>query len=150
MSRILDLIKGHRVQQFAAGEIVLEQGGQSGVMLVLLNGAVEVLRDQVCVATASQPGLIFGEMSVLLGGPPTATVRARVESSFAVIENPREFLAGSAQASLDVAELLARRLSALTEYLVDVKRQYEGHDHLGMVDDVLGSLMHLQPKPPHR
>ena len=45
-----------------------------------------------------------------------------------------------------MAELLARRLTALTKYLIDVKRQYDGHDHIGMVDDVLGTLMHLQPR----
>src|SRR5947208_724669 len=110
MSAILDLVKNHRVKQFEPGENAIEQGGQTGVMLVLLEGEVEVRRDEVCVATASQPGLIFGEMSALLGGPHTATVRARVRSSFAVVENPREFLDGSTQASLFVAEVLARRL----------------------------------------
>src|SRR5689334_15495683 len=135
MNAILPLVKDHRRQQFQAGDIVIQQGGQSGVMLVLLEGEVEVLRDEVCVATAAQPGVIFGEMSALLGGSHGATVRARSASSFAVIENPRAFLDSSAQASLFVAELLARRLNALNQYLVDVKRQYEGHDHLGMVDD---------------
>jgi hypothetical protein len=67
-------------------------------------------------------------------------------SSFAVIENPREFLASSTEASLHVATLLAGRLNALNQYLVDVKRQYEGHDHLGMVDEVLETLMHHQPR----
>lgn len=146
MSGILELIKNHRVRQFAAGEIVLDQGHHTGMMLVLIDGDVEILRDDICIATASQPGAVFGEMSALLGGPHTATVRARAHSSFAVVENPREFLEGSAQASLFVAELLARRLHALNKYLIDVKRQYEGHDHLGMVDDVLGTLMHRQPR----
>jgi hypothetical protein len=27
-----------------------------------------------------------------------------------------------------------------------VKRQYEGHDHLGMVDEVIEALMH-RPRP---
>ena len=54
--------------------------------------------------------------------------------------------AQSGWASLHVAELLARRIDTLNRYLIDVKNQYEGHDHLGMVDDVLGSLMHRQPK----
>jgi hypothetical protein len=41
----------------------------------------------------------------------------------------------------------------LNRYLVDVKAQYEGHDHLGMVDEVLETLMHRQPRvdpPPSR
>ena len=45
-----------------------------------------------------------------------------------------------------VCVLLARRLDSLTRYLVDVKQQFEGHDHIGMVDEVLEALLHRQPK----
>jgi len=148
MSIILQLIAGRRVESFEAGSIVIEQGGKSGPLLVLIKGEVEILRDNVRVAKASEPGVIFGEMSVLLEGDYTATVRALQLSSFAVIENPRQFLASSAEASLYVAGLLAARLSALNKYLVDVKQQYEGHDHISMVDDVLDTLMHHQPRRP--
>ncbi len=146
MSGLLEFVKNHPTRQFNAGEVVLTQGHQTGLMLVLINGEVEVLRDEVCVATAAQPGVVFGEMAALLGGPHTATVRTRVPSSFAIVENPRGFLESSPAASLYVAELLARRLLALNRYLIDVKRQYEGHDHLGMVDEVLETLMNRQPR----
>jgi CRP/FNR family transcriptional regulator, cyclic AMP receptor protein len=73
-------------------------------------------------------------------------VRALKPSSFAIIEDPQQFLSSSAEASLHVARLLAKRLDALNKYLVDVKAQYEGHDHIGMVDEVLGALMHRQPR----
>lgn len=147
---MLQLIAGHKVQCFAPGDIILEQGGASGRLLVLIQGEVEILRDHVRVARALMPGAVFGEMSVLLESPFTATVRALKPSSFAVIENPRQFLASSPDASFHVARLLANRLDALNKYLVDVKRQYEGHDHLGMVDEVLETLMHRQPRPPAR
>jgi len=150
MSGILDLVKEFPVRHAEAGEAVLEQGDASGVMLVMIDGDVEISRDGVTMATAAGPGLVFGDMAALLGGAHMATVRALVPSSFAVVENPRAFLEGSPQASLYVAELLARRLMLVSQYLVDVKRQYEGHDHLGMVDDVLGSLIHLQPAPARR
>ncbi|HTI99401.1 MAG TPA: cyclic nucleotide-binding domain-containing protein [Dongiaceae bacterium] len=145
---MLQLIAGHQVQEFNPGDTILEQGSPSGHLLVLITGEVEVLRDNVRVAKAATPGAIFGEMSVLLERPHTATVRALKPSSFALIEEPRRFLAGSAEASLHVARLLASRLDALNKYLVDVKEQYEGHDHLGMVDEVLETLMHRQPRPP--
>jgi hypothetical protein len=29
---------------------------------------------------------------------------------------------------------------------VDVKRQFVGHDHLAMVDEMLDTLMHRQPR----
>ncbi len=146
MSRILDLVRDLPVERFETGQIIMEQGTREGPMLVLLEGEVEVLRDQVRVAKAAQPGVVFGEMSVLLNVPHTATVRALRSCSFAIVEHPREFLANSAAASLQIAELLAHRLDALNKYLIDVKRQYEGHDHLGMVDSVLETLMHRQKR----
>jgi CRP-like cAMP-binding protein len=145
---MLQLIAGHKVQDFAPGDLVMEQGTASGRLLVLISGEVEILRDNLRVGKASTPGAVFGEMSILLGSPYTATVRALKPSCFATIENPREFLASSADDSIHVAKLLASRLDALTKYLVDVKQQYEGHDHLGMVDGVLETLMHRQPRPP--
>ncbi len=37
------------------------------------------------------------------------------------------------------------RLQCVTGYLADLKRQYAEHgDHLGMVDEVLGTLLHQQ------
>jgi len=146
MSGILELVKNHPVQRFEPDETIISQGSVAGAMFVLLDGAVEVLRDNVRVAKAAQPGVVFGEMSILLKASHTATVKAFTPCSFAVVSNPREFLENSAQASLFLAELLANRLDALNKYLVDVKRQYEGHDHLSMVDGVLEALMHRQKK----
>ena len=142
MSPLLDFVATHHSRQFAAGGIVIEQGERTGELLILVSGEVEILRDGVRVAKAGEAGVAFGEMSALLGGPATATVRALTDAVFSVIEKPREFLIAHPEASLYVAELLARRLNALNKYLTDVKRQYEGHDHLGMVDEVLEALMH--------
>ncbi len=63
-----------------------------------------------------------------------------------MIENPRAFLREHPDFHLHVSELLAKRLSNLVKYLADVKQQYEGHDHIGMVDTVLNSLLHRQPR----
>jgi len=146
MSAILQLIAGRRVETIESGGIMIEQGTSSGPMFVLINGEVEVLRDNVRIAKVSDPGAVFGEMSVLLDGPHHVTIRALKPTSFAVIDNPLQFLATSTEASLHVAGLLAARLDILTKYLVDVKQQYEGHDHIGMVNDVLTTLMHHQPR----
>ncbi|MES2923554.1 MAG: cyclic nucleotide-binding domain-containing protein [Verrucomicrobiota bacterium] len=150
MSPFLDYVNSHSARDFAAGDIVIDQGEKSGELLVLVSGQVEILRDGVRVAKAAEPGVVFGEMSALLGGSATATVRALEPAVFSVIEKPREFLMEHPEASLYVAELLARRLDSLNKYLIDVKQQYEGHDHLGMVDEVLEALMHRpRQRPPN-
>src|SRR5262245_1094555 len=100
MSEFLEWVRGQDVRQFSPGEIVMEQNSPAGPLLVLLEGEVEILRDDVRVAKSAEPGAVFGEMSVLLGCAHTATVRALKPSRFALIENPRQFLASSAQASL--------------------------------------------------
>ncbi len=146
MNPFLEIVAGHPIRELAAGELILKQDDPCDALHVLLEGEVEVLRDDVRVAKTSEAGSVFGEMSLLLGGPCTASVRTLSASRFATIENPRAFLASSPAASLHVAELLAHRIDALNRYLVDVKHQYEGHDHLGMVDDVLSTLMHRQKK----
>jgi len=146
MSPILNYMNHQPSREFLAGGVVINQGDWTGELLVLMSGAVEILRDEVRLAKASERGEIFGEMSALLGGPATATVRALEPAVFSVIQKPREFLIAHPEVGLQVAELLARRLDSLNKYLIDVKRQYEDHDHLGMVDEVLGSLMH-RPRP---
>ena len=129
-----------------SGQILLQQGDKTGRLYFLIEGEVEVLKDEMPVAIASQPGAVFGEMAALLGGHHTATVRAVKPCAFYVVENPREFLKASPEACLHVCELLAKRLDSLNKYLVDVKHQFEGHDHLGMVDEVLEALLHRQPR----
>ena len=150
MSPILDHVKHQKLREFPAGGVVITQNEWTGELLVLLSGTVEILRDDVRLAKATERGEIFGEMSALLGGPATATVKTLEAAVFAVIEEPREFLIAHPEVGLQVAELLARRLDSLNKYLIDVKRQYEGHDHLGMVDEVLGSLMHRPRSRPAR
>ena len=76
--------------------------------------------------------------------------RAMEPAVLSVIGEPREFLIRHPEAGLYVAELLARRLDSLNKYLIDVKRQYEGHDHIGMVDEVLETLMHRPRSRPTR
>jgi CRP/FNR family transcriptional regulator, cyclic AMP receptor protein len=145
MSSILELIHSCEVRRFEPGQVVLEQGEKTDLLFFLIDGAVEVVKDNVPVATVSQPGAVFGEISVLLGGSHTATVRVLRPSAFHVVQNPRAFLEASPIVCLHVCELVAHRLDALNKYLVDVKQQFQGHEHLGMVDDVLETLMHRHP-----
>ena len=146
MSNILEFIKDRDVRRFEPGQIVLEQGGRTHCLYVLIQGNVEVLKDDVRVSTISEPGATFGEMSALLESNHTATVRAVTGCSFHLLENPRELLLTSPEICFHVCVLLARRLDSLTKYLVDVKHQFEGHDHIGMVDKVLEALLHRHPK----
>ena len=146
MPVILHALRDHPVRAVAAGDLLLRQGEQTGLLYVLIEGEVEVTKDGVRVARVSEPGAIFGDLSVLLGGAHTADVCALTACQFYVVEEARAFLEANPGVCLTLCELLARRLDSVNKYLVDVKRQFAGSDHLAMVDGVLDTLLHRQPR----
>jgi CRP-like cAMP-binding protein len=112
------------VSIFEPGEIVLAAGSTTGKLLVLKQGAVEVVKDGVQIARVSESGAIFGELAALLDRPYTADVRALSRSEFNVGEAAM-LLSENPTASLYVATILARRLDSANRALLDVKRQVE-------------------------
>ena len=112
MSKILQLIQDRAVRRFEPGEIVIEQGAQTHRLYVLIDGKVEVVKDDVRISTISEPGATFGDISVLLNVSHSATVRALTPCSFHVLENPLELLQTSPPICFHVCELPARRLDS--------------------------------------
>ena len=88
MSKILELIQDREVRRFEPGEIVMENGAQTHRLYVLIDGKVEVVKDDVRVSTISEAGATFGEISVLLEGNHTATVRALTPVSYTHLTLP--------------------------------------------------------------
>jgi CRP/FNR family transcriptional regulator, cyclic AMP receptor protein len=145
MASILDNCVGVARQEFAAGTILLSEGDTSGRLYVLAQGSVEVLRGDTQVAVVGEAGSVFGEMSVLLNRPHTATVRAMSPVGVFVFEDAASFLKSNPEIAFFLGKLLAERLNAATTYLVDLKRQFEGQgNHLNMVGEVLETLIHQQ------
>jgi CRP/FNR family transcriptional regulator, cyclic AMP receptor protein len=148
MGPLLGMLADQPKRHFDAGETIIMEGSTTGMLFFLIEGEVEVYKDDVQIATASEPGCVFGEMAALLGTSHRANVRTVVPSTFYLVENGRHFLETHPAICLHVSEILARRLDGLNNYLIDVKEQFEGHDHLSMVDEVLEVLMHRQRRPP--
>ena len=146
MDDVLALCQGLPEQQFAPGEALLWEGSRSGQLFVLIEGVVQVERDGVALVHLSEPGIFLGEISALLGVDHSASVVAATPTRCHVIENAAITLADHPELLAAVARLLARRVNAMSSYLVDVKRQYGGEDgHLGMMDEVLSQLMSVRP-----
>jgi CRP-like cAMP-binding protein len=128
MARIPDVeefrsrLAGLPVLTFRAGEIVLAAGSTTGQLLVLRQGAVEILRDGIQLARVSEQGAVFGELAALLNKPHTADVRALEDSVFSVADAPMLF-GETPSPLLYVAALLARRLDRANTALLDVKHQ---------------------------
>ena len=145
MRSVLSFCQGLPERRFTAGEVLLAEGGEDSELYVLIEGEVEVLKGEIQVNTQSEPGAIFGELAVLLDIPHTATVRAVTPSRAYFIADAPAFLHAHPDLAFLLATLLAKKLNSITTYLVDLKNQFQDQqDHLGMVDEVLETLMHQQ------
>jgi CRP/FNR family transcriptional regulator, cyclic AMP receptor protein len=145
MPTVLELCESLPLRSFAAGETVMAEGATDSLLYILVEGAVEIVKSDVQINTVAEPGAFFGEVSVLLGMPHMATVRALRPCAFRVADDPPAFFRTNPPIALAVAAVLARRLHTVTTYLIDLKRQFESHDsHLSLVDEVLESLIHHQ------
>src|SRR5215469_7520264 len=70
------------VTKYRAGDDVLTAGSNTGKLLFLKSGAVEVTKDGVRIARVSTPGAVFGELAALLDQSHTADVRTIEPSEF--------------------------------------------------------------------
>ena len=140
-----------RLENFEEGDVVIQEGSPPGQLLFLESGVAEVLKEGVRLAKVREPGAVFGEMSVLLNMPHTATVRAASAASFRVADDPDAFMESDPDVAVYIARTLAGRIDGLNSYLVDVKAQFsEFDDHVSMVDGVLDTLMNRQPRTVER
>jgi CRP-like cAMP-binding protein len=130
------------------GDTLIEETVQTKRLYVLKRGAFAVVRFGVRIVEISEPGAFLGEISALLGSAPMATLVATQDSTVHVIEDASTAVRGQPELTFAIAQLLARRLTAVTTYIVDIKRQYaDSNTHLGVMDQVLGSLIVMNPTP---
>ena len=124
---------GFPLVTYQAGETVLTTGLMTGRLLILKQGAVEVIKEGVQIAKVTEPGAVFGELSVLLDQPHTADVRALEVSQFHVADAPT-LLKIDPIGLLYVATVLARRLDSANEALIELKRQVQAGEPRGRID----------------
>jgi CRP/FNR family transcriptional regulator, cyclic AMP receptor protein len=142
MAAILSKCDQALKRRAAAGEVLLAERQKTGRLYVLASGTVEVLRGDTRVALISDAGAVFGEMSILLNTPHTATVRTVTDCELFAYDDALAFMRSDPEITFEIAALLAQRLNTATTYLADIKQQYAGSgSHLAMVSDVLASLV---------
>ncbi len=147
MQRMQDMLKlsTHLPEvSLAPGEVLVAEGGRGGSLWVLVSGALEVLKGSVPVNTITLPGALVGEVSVLLGKPSSATVRALAPCVLRHAADGAALLASHPDITRRVAEGLAERLNFVTTYLADLRMQYGDAPGLQMVPEVLNQLAQRQ------
>jgi CRP/FNR family transcriptional regulator, cyclic AMP receptor protein len=148
VDELLALCADLPIETIRAGDPLIEFGAPPSRMYLLVSGEVTIERDGVPFARIDHPGAVFGEMSVILDRPATATVRAGSDVEVYAIDDPDRFLREQPGAALAVLRMTASRLDGLTHYLVDVKQQFaDDESHFGMLGQILDTLVHHQAAP---
>jgi CRP/FNR family cyclic AMP-dependent transcriptional regulator len=96
----------------------------TGRLLILKEGKVAVVKEGLEIARVTEPGAVFGELSVLLDQPHTADVRALEACQFHVAD-AATILRIDPIALLYVATVLAQRLDSANKGLLELKRQIQ-------------------------
>jgi CRP/FNR family transcriptional regulator, cyclic AMP receptor protein len=66
MSSILDLLAEYEVRRFNAGQTVIKEGESTGFLYFLIEGAIEVRKDDVLLFATSQPGPVKEAIEIFL------------------------------------------------------------------------------------
>ena len=143
----------------ASGSTLFREGDPGDSLYVVKSGAVEIsvrtTTGETLVLEKAAPGDFFGELSLLDGGPRTATARAVEGAEVLVLDRDAldEFLRVKPAASLDLLAATARRLRENTRLLhgsaarnVNEEMQVESSAIMRVVDAVAaaaGSLAFL-------
>jgi uncharacterized membrane protein len=120
---IAGILKLMQPLQFAAGDIIIEEGDVGDLFYVLTEGHVKIVvldddGDEVVVEEI-YPGGLFGELSMITGEPRSARAQA-VEDSVALTlgrEDFFNFLLKYPHASIDILSVLGKRLYTTTSLL---------------------------------
>jgi CRP/FNR family transcriptional regulator, cyclic AMP receptor protein len=122
-------LSGLPIVTYQAGETVIVDGSKTGRLLILRKGSVAIVKEDTEIATVTEPGAVFGELSILLDQPHTADVRALGTSQFHVAD-ATTLLAQNPIAVLYVATVMAHRLDAANHALIQLKHQLQtGEPH---------------------
>jgi PAS domain S-box-containing protein len=116
-----DLAKYHMT--YESGQVVFYEGDDSQDLYFLISGQLDIYRGDTKIREITEVGAFFGEMSFLLGGKRTATVKAFDEVR--TIRVPKEkvatFLRDFPEFSQEICGLLAQRLDETSQVLYGLK-----------------------------
>jgi CRP-like cAMP-binding protein len=139
--QLQQLAAAGRVLTFAPGEAIVREGEPGDCLYQLVAGRVEVLKAvgpgrQVAVRTL-EPGELFGEMTLLLDAPRSATVRALEECQ--LLQLDRAALAPLLQAQPELLRQLAEQVSRRRQELDQLGDRDRGEQDTGL----LGTMRRL-------
>ncbi len=111
------------LNSFETGQTIFLEGDDTQDLFILVSGQVDVIKGKEKMSEITGAGVLFGEMSFLLGARRTATVKARGEVK--AIRIPKEeitmFLDEFPSVSGEITKFLAQRLEEASQVLYGLK-----------------------------
>jgi CRP-like cAMP-binding protein len=135
-------LNGLSIVTYQPGETVIADGSKTGRLLILKKGTVTIEKEGTEIAKVTEPGAVFGELSVLLDQPHAADVRA-LESSQFHVANATTLLEQNPMAILYVATVLAHRLEGANHALIQLKSQLKTGEPHDVVAKTVGKMEKL-------
>jgi CRP/FNR family transcriptional regulator, cyclic AMP receptor protein len=123
--QFVNYCKQFPTRSFEAGEIILHEGEQTGMLYVMIHGRVEVTRQGILLNKVSEHGAIFGEIAAFLGKPHVATVKALEHTRFYAIPDASSFLQSNPDVAFLLGGMLAQRMTSITSYLTSLKQSLD-------------------------
>ncbi len=136
-----DLAKYHMT--YEGGQVIFYEGDDSQDLYFLISGQLDIYRGDTKIGEITEVGAFFGEMSFLLGGKRTATVKAFDEVR--TIRIPKEkvatFLREFPEFSQEICGLLAQRLDETSQVLHGLKAFCDQAPDAVILTDSEGKIM---------
>lgn len=100
-----------------AGEVIVRQGGPADKFFVLVEGEVLISEQGASEGTTLGPGHFFGELSIMLDRPRSATVTATKPTTLLSLERDtfRDLVAQSLGTTGEFDKVITSRLSAMAD-----------------------------------
>ena len=107
---------------FENGDTIIKEGNTDTNFFKLIQGCLEVVKGSDKIAEISEPNSYFGEMSALLGGRRTATIRSVGKSIVKVFPGDKlmETLEGYPEISKQVVHALVSRLEDTNKRFIEI------------------------------
>ncbi|MBW2086036.1 MAG: type IV-A pilus assembly ATPase PilB [Deltaproteobacteria bacterium] len=112
-------------QVFENNDIIIREGNADNNFYKLIQGCLEVVKGNEKIAEISEPDSYFGEMSALMGGKRTATIRSMGKSIVKVFPGDKlwETLENYPDISKQVITTLVRRLEDINQRVIELVDQ---------------------------
>ncbi len=117
MEIAIDILNKGSSKTYSHGSIVINEGVLGSHIYILIDGKIEVTKNDKFIAHINDGGSVLGEISLLLGLPYTATCRSIGETHLYAIQITPRFLEDNPKLLLMIARDLARKLHKATSSL---------------------------------